>query len=61
MASKMLIFKICLPLKQPLLVTFGETRAHTSGKYVFVQGMNLTKIYKEHKLFWLHSPIFALE
>ena len=60
-ASKMLIFRICLPLKEPLVVTFGETRAQTSRKCVAVQGMILTKSSKKHKVLWLHSPIFALE
>ena len=54
-------FYICLPLKEPLLVTFGETRAQTSKTCVAVQGINLTKSSKKQKLLWLHSPIFALE
>ena len=37
----MLIFEICLSLREPLMVTFGETRAHTSRKCVDVQGMNI--------------------
>ena len=60
-ASKKLIFEIWLPLKEPLVVTFGEKRAHTSRKCVVVQGMNLIKSSKKHRLVWLHSPIFALE
>ena len=59
--SKMLIFQICLPLKEPLVVTFGETRAQTSRKCVAVQGINLTKSSKKQKWLWLHSPIFDLE
>ena len=51
----MLIFVIYLPLKEPLVVTFGEKREHTSRKCVVVQGTNLTKSSKKHKLFWLHS------
>ena len=50
----MLIFEICLPLKEPLIVTFGEMRAHTSRKCAVVQGMNLTKSSKKLKLLWLH-------
>ena len=61
LSSKMLIFEICLPLKEPLVVTFGETCAHTSRKYVVVQGMNLLRSSKKYKLLWLHSSIFALE
>ena len=60
-ASKKLIFEICLLLKEPLVVTFGETRAHTSRKCAVVQGMNVTKSSKKYKLVWLHSPFFALE
>ena len=60
-ASKKLIFEIWLPLKEPLVVTFGETRAHNSRKCVVVQGMNLIKSSKKHKLVWLHVPIFTLE
>ena len=60
-ASKKLICEIWLPLKEPLVVTFGETRAHTSRKCIVVQGMNLIESFKKHKLVWLHSPIFTLE
>ena len=59
-ASKMLIFEICLPLKEPLVVNFSETPARTSRKYVVVQGMNLSKPSKKHKLLWL-SFFLALE
>ena len=57
----MLIFEICLPLKEPLVVDFTETRARTSRKYLFVQGMNLPKLPGKQKLFWLHSSTFVLE
>ena len=57
----MLVFWICLALKEPLVVTFGETRAQTSRKYVAVQGIDLAKLSKKQKFLWLHSPIFALE
>ena len=60
-ASKMLIFDVWLSPKEPLVVTFGKTRAHTSRKYIVVQGMNLPKSSKRQKLLWLHSSIFALE
>ena len=59
--SEKLIFEIRLRLKEPLVVTFGETRACNSRKCVVVQGMNLTKSSKKHKLVWLHSSIFTLE
>ena len=42
----MLIFEISLPLKEPLVVTYSEMRAHTSGKCVADQGMKLTKSSK---------------
>ena len=57
----MLFFYIYFPLKEPLVVTFGETRARTSRKCVAVQGINLTKSSKKQKWLWLHSPIFDLE
>ena len=41
-ASKMLIFEICLPLKEPLVVTFSETRAVT--KDIVKQGINISKV-----------------
>ena len=47
--------------KEPLVVTFGETRAHISRKCVLVQGMNVKKSSREHKLVCLLSPIFAWE
>ena len=46
-ASKKLIFEIWLPLKEPLVVTFGKMRAHTSRKCVVVQGINLIKIIQK--------------
>ena len=57
----MLVFEICLPLKETLVVTFDETRAHTSRKHVVVQGMSLLKPSEKRKLLWLHSSVFALE
>ena len=60
-ASKMSIFEICLPLTEPLVVTFSKTREHTSRKYVVVQGMSFPKSSEKFKLLWLHSSIFALE
>ena len=38
-ASKIIIFEIGSPLKQPPVITFGETRACTSRKYVAKQGI----------------------
>ena len=55
----MLFFEVRLPLKKLLVTTLTETLAHTSRKYVVVQGMSLPKSSKKHKLFWLHSSIFA--
>ena len=54
-ASKMLISEIILPLKEQLVVNFSETPARTSTKYVFFQGMSLSKSSKKHKLLWLRS------
>ena len=46
----MLIFEICLPLKESLVGTFDETRAHTSRKYVEVQNMNLLKSFNKTQI-----------
>ena len=43
-------FEIWLPLKEPLGVTFGETHADTSRKYVVNQGMNLSKIIQKTQI-----------
>ena len=59
-ASKVLMFEICLPLKEPLVVNFSETLAYSSRKYPVVQGMNLLKPSKKLKLLWLHSSFLAL-
>ena len=54
-ASKVLMFEVRLPLKEPLVATFGEKHALTSNKYVVVQGIKLLKSSKKHKLLWLPS------
>ena len=55
-ASKMLIFEILLPLKEPLVATFGEKCALTSRKYIVVQAMNLQNHPKNTNYFGYTSP-----
>ena len=52
----MSIFEICLPLTEPLVVTFSKTREHTSRKYVVVQGMSLPKSSEKFKLLGCTHP-----
>ena len=58
MASKMLIFEVRLPLKEPLVATFSETRALTFKKSGVVQDINSPKSTKENEFLWLHSSVF---
>ena len=39
----MLIFEIRLPLKEPLVTTFDQARAHTSRKSVVAYDMSIAK------------------
>ena len=55
--TKMLIFEVRLPLKEPLVAAFGEKHALTSNKYVVVQGMKLLKSSKKHKYFGCPPPV----
>ena len=57
----MLIFEICLPLKEPLVATFDETRALASRKSVVIQDMSIKKSAKKSKFLWLHSSVFVVE
>ena len=52
----MLIFEILLPLKEPLVATFGEKCALTSRKYIVVQAMNLQNHPKITNYFGYTSP-----
>ena len=54
--SKNLNFQSFLPLRDPLLATFDETRAPPSGKYVAEKDAKLTKITSN---FLSHSSVFA--
>ena len=53
-ASKMLIFEVRLHLKEPLVATFDETCAFTSGKSVVVQEMDIPKLTQKYKFLWSH-------
>ena len=57
----MLIFDIRLPLKEPLMVTFDETRAPTPKKLEVVQDMKVPKSIQKYKFLWSHSSFFVLE
>ena len=50
-----------LPLTDPLVATFSETRAPSSQKYVAEQGIVMLNSSKTFQTFWLHSSVFALE
>ena len=50
-----------LPLGDPLVPTFNETRATTFRSYVAEQGIVMSNWLKTFHTFWSHSSIFALE
>ena len=52
---------VLLPLTDPLVATFSETRAPTSRKYVAEQGIVMPNWSKTFQTFWSHSSVFALE
>ena len=58
---KMLIFEIFLPVREPLVSTFKETRAVTSPKDMVKQGMKISKAWEKHKLLWQFSSVLALK
>ena len=53
--------EILLPLGDPLVATFNETRAPTSRKYVVEQVMVMPNWSKTFGIFWLHSFVSALK
>ena len=57
----MLIFEIRLPLKEPLVAIFDETRAFTSRKSVVIQGIKIPRLTQKYKYLWSYSSIFVLE
>ena len=50
-----------LPLRDPLVATFNETRAPTSRKYVAEDTKINPEQFKPDELFWYHSSVFAVE
>ena len=50
-----------LPPRNPLVATFIEMRAATSGKYGAEQGIVTPSWSKIFQTFWSHSFVFALE
>ena len=57
----MLIFEIRLPLREPLVTTFDETRALTSRKFVVAQDMSIPKSRQKYNFFWSYPSVFVLE
>ena len=58
---KTLNFQSFLPLKDPLVATFNETRALTSRNYVAEQGIVMSNWSKIFQTFWSHSSVLPLE
>ena len=54
-------FSELLPLIDPLLVTFSETCAPTSRKYVAEKGLMMPNLWQARQSFWLQSSFFLLE
>ena len=54
-------FQSFLPLRNPLVASFNETRAPTSRKYVVEKGLAMSNWSKTFETFWSHSCVFALE
>ena len=50
-----------LPLGDPLVATFNETRAPTSTRYVATEDIVMSNWLKTFQTFWSPSSIFALE
>ena len=51
---------IFLPLREPLVATFNETRAPTSRKHVANQGIVIPNWSKTFQRFWFHSSVSTL-
>ena len=58
---KKLNFQSFLPLSNSSVASFIETRASTSRKYEFEEGLLTPNWSKTFQSFWLHSHDFALE
>ena len=56
-----LLFRVLLPLRDPLVATFNEMHAPTSRKYVAEEGIVITNWSNTFQTFWSRSSIFALE
>ena len=54
-------FQSFLPLRNPLVASFNETRAPTSRKYVVEKGSAMSNWSKTFETFWSHSSVSALE
>ena len=50
-----------LPLTDPLMATFSETRAPSSRKYIAEQGVLIPNLSETLQSSWLYSSTSALE
>ena len=58
---KLQIFRVFLPLKDPLVTTSNETRAPTYRKYIAEQDMLMSNRSKTFQTFRLLPSVFPLE
>ena len=61
LASETIIFRVILPLQEPLVATFSEPRAPTSRKYVTELGIIMPNLSETLQSLWSHFSVFALE
>ena len=48
----MLIFDVFLSTREPLVITFSETRAVNLPKDIVKQGMKILKASEKHEILW---------
>ena len=56
-----LIFRVCLPLGEPLMTTFNESRAPAFRKNLDEQDIVMPNWSKTFQTFWLHFSVLALQ
>ena len=49
----MLLFKVFLPVREPLMATFSEKRAATSPKNIARQGIKISKSFTNLDDWWI--------
>ena len=57
----MLIFQVLLPVREPSVAAFSESRAITSPKDIVKQGMKISKVWQKHKSFWSQALVVAVK